>query len=79
MENKSPINNEMYNEIYNFWFTNQIYWFGCPTEFDNLIIQKYKSFLLDQYSDLYIYQYPIHQKIIFVKIFLMALTICIFF
>ena len=41
MENKSPINNDMYNEIYNFWFINQTYWFGCPPEFDNLIIQKY--------------------------------------
>jgi len=66
----NEIYNEMYNEIYNFWFDNQTYWFGCPTEFDNLIIQKYKSFLLDQYYDLYIYQYPIHQKIIFVKILL---------
>ena len=70
MENKSPINNDMYNEIYNFWFDNQTYWFGCPPEFDNLIIQKYKSFLLDQLNDIFIYQYPIHQKIIFVKILL---------
>jgi len=70
MENKSPINNEMYNEIYNFWFTNQTYWFGCPPEFDNLISQKYKSFLLEQLNDIYIYQFPIHQKIIFVKILL---------
>jgi tRNA(Ile)-lysidine synthetase-like protein len=61
---------QIYNEIYNFWFDNQSYWFGCHTEFDNLIRYKYKRILLDQLQDNNLYQYPNHQKIIFTKILL---------
>ena len=61
---------QIYDELYNFWFTNQSYWFGCPIEFDNVIRDKYKEFLLEQLQDNNLYQYPNHQKIIFVKILL---------
>ena len=61
---------QIYDEIYNFWFTNQSYWFGCPIEFDNVIRDKYKEFLLEQLQDNNLYQYPNHKKIIFTKILL---------
>jgi tRNA(Ile)-lysidine synthetase-like protein len=61
---------QIYNEIYDFWFNNQSYWFVCPTEFDNLITHKYKRILLDQLQDNNLYVYPKHQKIIFTKILL---------
>jgi tRNA(Ile)-lysidine synthetase-like protein len=41
----------IYNEIVKFWFHNKKYWFDCPTEFDNLIIEKYKN-ILDIQPDL---------------------------
>ena len=53
MESSIILDNDIYiyKDIIKFWFNNKNYWFGCPIEFDNLIINKYKN-LLDLQLDL---------------------------
>ena len=59
----------MDKELLDFWFNSmKDYWFGCPSEIDELIIKKYKDYLDEKFNE--ILDLELEDKIILSRIIL---------